>query len=145
MSKNHLNSKTCTNSYYFMCNFYQINRDSEIQTRDRLVIKTLIPYQRTISTEKFKLLSYVPIYNLYYYLIKLSWKTNKKLRICLFLHFKSAFKKLIFLISNYNFFVFSDLFWCADIKRKNILIHFLVENILKNNNYSTLNYPLNYK
>jgi hypothetical protein len=30
-------------------NFYQINKDSEIETRDRLVIKTLIPYQKIIS------------------------------------------------------------------------------------------------
>jgi hypothetical protein len=29
--------------------FCQINRNGEIRTRDRLVIKTLIPYQRIIS------------------------------------------------------------------------------------------------
>jgi hypothetical protein len=31
-------------------NFYQINGDSEIRTRDHLVIKVLISCQRTIST-----------------------------------------------------------------------------------------------
>jgi hypothetical protein len=31
--------------------FYQINENDEIQTRDRLVIKTLIPYQIIISTQ----------------------------------------------------------------------------------------------
>jgi hypothetical protein len=31
--------------------FYQINGDGEIRTRDRLVIKALIPYQGTISTQ----------------------------------------------------------------------------------------------
>jgi len=34
-----------------MLDFYQINEDGEIQTRDRLVIKTLILCQRTISTQ----------------------------------------------------------------------------------------------
>jgi hypothetical protein len=47
-------------------NFYQINKDGEIRTRDRLVIKALIPYQRTISTQKVKLLDEVSGYNLYY-------------------------------------------------------------------------------
>jgi hypothetical protein len=47
-------------------NFYQINGDDEIRTRDRLVIKALISYQRTISTQKFKLLGKVLEYNLYY-------------------------------------------------------------------------------
>ena len=36
---------------YLVLNFYQINRDDEIRTRDRLVIKILIPCQRTISTQ----------------------------------------------------------------------------------------------
>jgi len=49
-----------------MFNFYQINKDDEIQTRDRLVIKALIPCQRTISTKKLKLLGEVREYNLYY-------------------------------------------------------------------------------
>ena len=49
-----------------MLNFYQINEDSEIQTRDRLVIKTLIPYQRINSTQKLKLLNKILEYNLYY-------------------------------------------------------------------------------
>jgi hypothetical protein len=46
-------------------NFYQINEDSEIQTRDRLIIKVLIPRQRINSTQKLKLLGEVPRYNLY--------------------------------------------------------------------------------
>jgi len=32
-------------------NFYEINEDDEIRTRNRLVIKALIPYQRIISTQ----------------------------------------------------------------------------------------------
>jgi hypothetical protein len=32
-------------------NFYQINGDGEIRTRDRLVIKALIQCQRTNSTQ----------------------------------------------------------------------------------------------
>ena len=55
--------------YYLVLNFYQINKDDEIRTRDRLVIKALIQYQRTISTQKFKLLSKVPRYDLNYSLI----------------------------------------------------------------------------
>jgi hypothetical protein len=35
---------------YIMLNFYQINKDSEMRIRDRLVIKTLILYQITNST-----------------------------------------------------------------------------------------------
>ena len=49
-----------------MLNFYQINGDGKIRTRDRLVIKALIPYQRTISTQKLKLLGKVSGYDLYY-------------------------------------------------------------------------------
>jgi hypothetical protein len=49
-------------------NFYQINKDGEIRTRDRLVIKALIPCQRTISTQKVKLLGEISGYNLYYFL-----------------------------------------------------------------------------
>jgi len=41
-------------------NFYQINEVDEIQTHDRLVIKTLISCQRTNSTQKLKLLGEVP-------------------------------------------------------------------------------------
>jgi hypothetical protein len=52
-----------------MINFYQINRDSEIRTRDRLVIKALIPYKKTNLTWKFKLLDKISRYNLYYSLI----------------------------------------------------------------------------
>jgi hypothetical protein len=48
--------------------FYQINRDDKIQTRDRLVIKALIPCQKTISTQKLKLLGEDPEYDLYYFL-----------------------------------------------------------------------------
>jgi len=46
--------------------FYQINEDGEIRTRDHLVIKALIPCQRTISTQKLKLLGEVSGYDLYY-------------------------------------------------------------------------------
>jgi hypothetical protein len=46
--------------------FYQINRDDEIRICDRLVIKALIPCQKNISTQKFKLLGGVLRYNLYY-------------------------------------------------------------------------------
>jgi hypothetical protein len=48
--------------------FYQINRDDEIRTRDCLIIKALIPCQRTNSTQKPKLLGEVTRYNLYYFL-----------------------------------------------------------------------------
>jgi hypothetical protein len=61
-----------------MLNFYKINRDGEIRTRDRLVIKGLILYQRTNSTQKLKLLGDISIYDLYFlkYLINLSIKLN---------------------------------------------------------------------
>ena len=49
-----------------MLNFYQINEDSEIRTCDRLVIKALIPYQRTNSIQKLKLLGDVSRYDLYH-------------------------------------------------------------------------------
>jgi hypothetical protein len=58
--------ETCTGPFYIMLNFYQINEDGEIRTRDHLVIKALIPCQRTISTKKLKLLGEVPGYDLYY-------------------------------------------------------------------------------
>jgi hypothetical protein len=45
-------------------NFYQINRDNEIRTHDCLVIKALIPCQRTNSTQKLKLLGKVSRYDL---------------------------------------------------------------------------------
>jgi hypothetical protein len=60
--------ETCIDSFYFMLNFYQINGDGEIRIRDHLVIKTLIPYQRTISIQKLKLLDKILKYNLYYFL-----------------------------------------------------------------------------
>jgi len=49
-----------------MLNFYHINGDGKIWTLDHLVIKTLIPCQRTISTQKLKLLGEVSGYELYY-------------------------------------------------------------------------------
>ena len=55
-----------TNLYYFMFNFYQINKNGKIWTRNRFVIKTLIPYQVTNSTQKFRLLDEISKYNLYY-------------------------------------------------------------------------------
>ena len=51
-----------------MLDFYQINRGGEIRTRDHLIIKALIPCQRTISTQYLKLLGDVLEYDLYYYL-----------------------------------------------------------------------------
>jgi hypothetical protein len=74
-------------------NFYQINRDSEIRTRDRLVIKTLIPCQRTISTQKVKLLGKIPRYDLYYSLTpsKYYLKKNKFLATIMIIYFISPF------------------------------------------------------
>jgi len=43
--------ETCINLYYFVLHFYQINKNGEIRTHDRLVIKALILYQRTISIQ----------------------------------------------------------------------------------------------
>ena len=57
LSNNNLNPiklfglETCTVSHYFIFNFYQINKDDEIRTRDRLVIKILISCQKLISTQ----------------------------------------------------------------------------------------------
>ena len=42
--------ETCTDPYYLVLNFYQINEGGEIRTRDHLVIKALISCQKTIST-----------------------------------------------------------------------------------------------
>jgi hypothetical protein len=42
--------ETYTDPYYLVLNFYQIDEDDKIWTRDRLIIKVLIPCQRTIST-----------------------------------------------------------------------------------------------
>ena len=50
----------CTGPHYLVFNFYQINKDSEIRTHDCLVIKVLIPCQRTILTQKFKSLYEIP-------------------------------------------------------------------------------------
>jgi hypothetical protein len=68
--------ETCTDPHYIVLNFYQINEDGEIRTRDRLVIKTLIPCQRTISTQKLKLLGKILKYNLYYSLTVLNNSHN---------------------------------------------------------------------
>jgi hypothetical protein len=43
--------ETYTYLHYLVLNFYQINEDGEIRTCDRLVIKTPISCQRTISPE----------------------------------------------------------------------------------------------
>jgi hypothetical protein len=40
--------------------------DGKIRTRDRLVIKIMITYQRINLIQKLKLLNEVSIYNLYY-------------------------------------------------------------------------------
>jgi len=64
--------------HYLVLNFYQINRDDEIRTRDRLVIKTLIQCQRTNSTQKFKLLDKISGYDLYYSLTKINHPDKKK-------------------------------------------------------------------
>jgi len=57
---------TCLSAHYLVLNFYQINRDGEIRTRDRLIIKVMIPCQKINSTQKLKLLGEVPRYDLYY-------------------------------------------------------------------------------
>jgi hypothetical protein len=49
--------ETCTDSHYFMFNFYQINRNCVIWTRDHLIIKALISSQKTNSTKKLELLN----------------------------------------------------------------------------------------
>jgi len=72
--------ETCTSPHYLVLNFYQINESSEIRTHDHLVIKALISCQRIISTQKFKLLSEVPRYDLYYSLTyPLKWKSKNHL------------------------------------------------------------------
>jgi len=38
----------CTVSHYLVLNFYQINKNNDIWTRDHLVIKTLILYIKKI-------------------------------------------------------------------------------------------------
>jgi len=63
--------ETYTCLLYFVLNFYQINRDDEIRTRDHLVIKALISCQKIISTQKFKFLGEIPGYDLYYSLTKM--------------------------------------------------------------------------
>ena len=83
-----------------MLNFYQINRDVEIQTRDRLVIKALIPCQRTNSTQLFKLLDEVLGYiYIYIYIetlmITINVDTNLFLKTLWRCLFNMAFKILI--------------------------------------------------
>ena len=68
--------KTCTCIYYFLFNFYQINKNNEIQTSDRLIIKVLIPCQRIILIKKINLLIKILRYSLYY-----SWR-EVTLSIC---------------------------------------------------------------
>jgi hypothetical protein len=61
-------------------NFYKINKDVEIRTRDRLVIKILISCQKINSTQKLKLLDEISRYGLYYslkFLIKKYFCKNK--------------------------------------------------------------------
>ena len=57
--------------YYFIFNFYQINKDYEIQIYNRLIIKSLISCQRINSIKNIKMLGEVLIYNLYYSLTRL--------------------------------------------------------------------------
>jgi len=52
-----------------MLKFYQIIRNDEIRTCDRLVIKALILYKKINSTQKFNLLNEISKYDLYYFLI----------------------------------------------------------------------------
>ena len=74
--------ETCTDPHYFVFNFYQINRNDDIRTRDLLVIKVLISCQITNSTQKLKLLGEILGYDLYYFLTHyLKWKPFK-LEIC---------------------------------------------------------------
>ena len=68
-------------THYLVLNFYQINKDSEIQIFDHLVIKALIPCQRTILTPKLKLLGEVPRYDLYYFLTISNTYTNLQIDI----------------------------------------------------------------
>jgi hypothetical protein len=58
--------ETCTDSLYLVLNFYQINEEGKIRTRDCLVIKILISCYKIISTQKLMLLGKIPEYDLYY-------------------------------------------------------------------------------
>jgi hypothetical protein len=58
-----------TDSRYFVLDFYQINRDGKIRTYNHMIIKTLILYWKTISTQYLKLLDTISEYNLCYSLI----------------------------------------------------------------------------
>jgi hypothetical protein len=56
-------------------NFYQINGNGEIRTRDHLVIKAMISCQRTNSNQMLKLLGEIPGYDLYYSVTLVSKKS----------------------------------------------------------------------
>jgi hypothetical protein len=71
-----------TDPHYLVLDFYQINRSSEIQTRDHFVIKTLISCQRTISTKKLKLINKISKYNLYYSLIHIICTAQLHIILC---------------------------------------------------------------
>jgi hypothetical protein len=63
--------ETCTVSHYFMFNFYQINKNSNIQTSDHLVIKILISCKKKKNSIQYlkllnKTLRYIYIYMLPY-------------------------------------------------------------------------------
>ena len=94
-----------------MLNFYQINGDGEIRTRDRLVIKALIPYQITNSTQKLKLLGEVPGYDLYYSLTRVIKVDNRGIIWFLKLSIKGAGEECfsvgfsIQIIHNFNTFL----------------------------------------
>jgi hypothetical protein len=95
-------------------NFYQINRNGKIRTRNRLVIKALIPCQRTNSTQKLKLLDEIPRYDLYY---SLTESVENEITTI----FKSVFHLEMY---QNNIFLFKKNYFCYQhIKRiKNIKI-----------------------
>ena len=94
--------ETCTGSYYLVLNFYQINGDGEIWTRDHLVIKALIPCQRTISTQLVKLLGEVPRYD---------WWRRKQ-----------SWKKCVFLwVAWWIWLVLTSRMWWGKMKKKTVL------------------------
>jgi hypothetical protein len=43
--------KTCTGLYYFILNFYQINKNNKIQNYNRLVIKVFILFYNNLKTK----------------------------------------------------------------------------------------------
>ena len=54
MLENNINHgfETCTNPHYFILNFYQISRNDEIRTCDRLVIKVPLGDQGSDTMSK---------------------------------------------------------------------------------------------